>query len=217
MLCSAQRGDQLARHRDYRPVLGGRHPARRVKIDPTMRKVELLPAQFEDRAVALSPVVAPFAAFWRVGNGIFHPLLASSASRYTFGDGRWKGNGFGFGGGRRLREPAISNRNPADNPELDDRRYSDAVARRRGADALFATPHRWEGWRPMSKYDTDIAAWAEEQATALRQRASNALDWENLAEEIEAVGISQKKEIRSRLAVLCQNLLKWQYQHGDRS
>jgi hypothetical protein len=46
----------------------------------------------------------------------------------------------------------------------------------------------------------------------LRRRASNALDWEHLAEEIESLGTSQRSEIRARLKVLLVDLLKWQYQ-----
>ncbi len=64
----------------------------------------------------------------------------------------------------------------------------------------------------MTDYDTDLAAWAIEQAAMLRQRSVNSLDWDNLAEEIEAVGISQKKEVYSRLWRICQHLLKWQFQ-----
>jgi hypothetical protein len=69
----------------------------------------------------------------------------------------------------------------------------------------------------MTAYDSDIAAWAAEQAEALRQRSTNTLDWDNLADEIEGVAASQRKEIRSRLKILCQHLLKWQYQPGQRS
>jgi hypothetical protein len=36
-------------------------------------------------------------------------------------------------------------------------------------------------------YDTDIVLWSEQQAAALRRRAANEIDWENVAEEIEAV------------------------------
>jgi hypothetical protein len=64
----------------------------------------------------------------------------------------------------------------------------------------------------MTDYDTDLAAWAIEQAAMLRQRSVNSLDWENLAEEIEAVGISQKREVYARLRRICQHLLKWQFQ-----
>ena len=66
-------------------------------------------------------------------------------------------------------------------------------------------------------YDTDVAAWAEQQAGLLRRRASGqlpndaGLDWDNLAEEIEGVAASQKREIRSRLKCICQHLLKWRH------
>ena len=40
---------------------------------------------------------------------------------------------------------------------------------------------------PMSDlYGADIVAWAEQQADALRRRAANEIDWENVAEEIES-------------------------------
>ena len=44
----------------------------------------------------------------------------------------------------------------------------------------------------------------------LRRRAPNELDWDNLAEEIEFIGGSQRSETWPRLKVL--HLLKWQYQ-----
>lgn len=69
----------------------------------------------------------------------------------------------------------------------------------------------------MTDYNTDLAAWAVEQATMLRQRSVNSLDWENLAEEIEAVGINQKREVYSRLRRICQHLLKWQFQPEQQS
>ncbi len=39
-------------------------------------------------------------------------------------------------------------------------------------------------------YDQDFVRWTEEQAAALRRAKSSnqALDWENLAEEIESLG-----------------------------
>jgi Domain of unknown function DUF29 len=61
-------------------------------------------------------------------------------------------------------------------------------------------------------YDFDLYAWTQEQASALRRKAHNEIDWGNLAEEIEAVGGSQRREIRSRLVVLLVHLLKWEYQ-----
>ena len=61
-------------------------------------------------------------------------------------------------------------------------------------------------------YESDLYAWTKEQADALRRRASNALDWDNLAEEIESLGTSQRSEVRSRLKVLLVHLLKWKHQ-----
>jgi hypothetical protein len=66
-------------------------------------------------------------------------------------------------------------------------------------------------------YETDIALWAERQADILRRRASNEIDWENVAEEIESLSRTDKREIRSRLAVICEHLLKWQFQPDARS
>ena len=34
-------------------------------------------------------------------------------------------------------------------------------------------------------YDADIMEWSEKQADALRRRAANEIDWDNMAEEIE--------------------------------
>jgi hypothetical protein len=61
-------------------------------------------------------------------------------------------------------------------------------------------------------YERDFFAWTQEQAEKLRARSHNDLDWDNLAEEIESVGRSQKSEIRKRLGVLIQHLLKWEFQ-----
>jgi hypothetical protein len=61
-------------------------------------------------------------------------------------------------------------------------------------------------------YESDLYEWTKEQADALRRRASNALDWDNLAEEIESLGTSQRREIRARLKVLLVHLLKWKHQ-----
>ncbi|WP_442579904.1 DUF29 domain-containing protein [Mesorhizobium sp. ASY16-5R] len=68
-----------------------------------------------------------------------------------------------------------------------------------------------------SLYERDFYAWTQEQAAKLRARTHNDIDWENLAEEIESVGRSERKEIRTRLALLIHHLLKWQFQPGRRS
>ena len=64
-------------------------------------------------------------------------------------------------------------------------------------------------------YDEDFVRWTEAQATRLRRAAdagSNlSLDWLNLAEEIESLGRSQRRELKSRLAILVEHLLKLQF------
>jgi ribosomal protein L29 len=64
----------------------------------------------------------------------------------------------------------------------------------------------------MSKYESDLYAWTREQGELLRKRAGNEIDWDNLAEEIETLGRSERSEIRSRLKVLLVHLLKWRHQ-----
>lgn len=70
-------------------------------------------------------------------------------------------------------------------------------------------------------YDTDFYAWTQDQAAKLRARAAfdhrGDIDWENTAEEIEGVGRSERREIRTRMGVLLQHLLKWRFQPGRRS
>jgi hypothetical protein len=61
-------------------------------------------------------------------------------------------------------------------------------------------------------YDSDFYAWANEQAALLRSGKLSAADIENIAEEIESMGRSEKRELVNRLTVLLIHLLKWQYQ-----
>ena len=48
-------------------------------------------------------------------------------------------------------------------------------------------------------YAEDILTWSEQQAALLRRRSANALDWDNLAEEIEDWGRSQLRAVESHL------------------
>ena len=57
-------------------------------------------------------------------------------------------------------------------------------------------------------YDTDILLWSERQAELLRRRAANALDWDNLAEEIGDVGLSQLRAVESHLVLALLHDLK---------
>ncbi len=68
-----------------------------------------------------------------------------------------------------------------------------------------------------SRYDEDFYAWTQHQATILRSaQCPGELDAQNLAEEVEALGKSQRRELRSRLRVLVMHLLKWCYQPEGR-
>jgi hypothetical protein len=62
------------------------------------------------------------------------------------------------------------------------------------------------------RYETDVAAWANQQAWLIRNRKFELLDIEHLAEEIEDVSKSEQRELASRMAVLIAHLLKWQFQ-----
>jgi Domain of unknown function DUF29 len=65
-------------------------------------------------------------------------------------------------------------------------------------------------------YDTDFYLWANEQAALLRAGRLSEADIENIAEEIESMGRSERRELVSRLTVLFVRLLKWRYQSGLR-
>ena len=59
-------------------------------------------------------------------------------------------------------------------------------------------------------YDRDFFLWTQEQAAALRAaRKSNLpLDWDNLAEEIESLGTSQRTELNSQVRRILRHLFK---------
>lgn len=58
----------------------------------------------------------------------------------------------------------------------------------------------------------DAQAWYVEQAELLRARRFGELDVDVIAEELEDLGRSERRELRSRLAVVLAHLLKWQFQ-----
>jgi len=70
--------------------------------------------------------------------------------------------------------------------------------------------------RPRSGYDEDFALWSAEQAKLVRSGDFGRVDLANVAEEIESVGNSERYEIDSRMEVLLQHLLKWQFQPEKR-
>lgn len=66
-------------------------------------------------------------------------------------------------------------------------------------------------------YDQDFFAWTQRTAELLRAGRFDVVDVEHLAEEIEAMGRSDRRQIESRLAVVLIHLLKWVHQPERRS
>ena len=65
----------------------------------------------------------------------------------------------------------------------------------------------------MGDYDTDTVLWSERQADLLRrlaagERVNNQVDWENVAEEIDSVGRSQRIALASHVRVVLELLMK---------
>ena len=67
------------------------------------------------------------------------------------------------------------------------------------------------------RYERDFHAWTTEQAALLRAGRLSEADVENIAEEIESMGRSEKRELANRLTVLLIHFLKWQVQPERRS
>ncbi|HEY3845841.1 MAG TPA: DUF29 domain-containing protein [Acetobacteraceae bacterium] len=65
----------------------------------------------------------------------------------------------------------------------------------------------------MSDYDTDTVVWSERQADLLRrvaagERVNDQVDWENVAEEIDSVGRSQRLALASHVRMVLELLMK---------
>ncbi len=65
-------------------------------------------------------------------------------------------------------------------------------------------------------YAQDFYAWALKNAELLRQGRLSEIDAVNVAEELESMGKSDKRELLSRLEELLLHLLKWRYQPQQR-
>ncbi|AIE74749.1 MULTISPECIES: DUF29 domain-containing protein [unclassified Synechocystis] len=73
------------------------------------------------------------------------------------------------------------------------------------------------GQQTATLYDTDFNLWIEQTVGQLKQGDWQSLDLENLIEEIESMGRSDRREVKNRLIVLITHLLKWCYQPKKRS
>ena len=66
-------------------------------------------------------------------------------------------------------------------------------------------------------YEQDFYTWSLEQARLVRDGRWDAIDRENVAEEIESLGREQFAKLESALRVLLTHMLKWDHQPARRS
>lgn len=75
-------------------------------------------------------------------------------------------------------------------------------------------------WEKMSDlkqlHETDFNLWIEETKKAIANRDVEAMDWENLWEEIDDMGKSAKRSLESYLELLVAHILKLQYWESER-
>jgi hypothetical protein len=70
---------------------------------------------------------------------------------------------------------------------------------------------------PATEYWADFYSWLMQQAAYVRAGRWEALDRENLAEEIESLGREQFNKLENALRVLMRHMLKWDHQPNQRS
>lgn len=68
---------------------------------------------------------------------------------------------------------------------------------------------------PKTLYEGDFVAWTKQQAEALRAAAHGAtnrpIDWDNVAEEIDSLDRSEKRELDSQIGRIIETLLKVEF------
>ena len=67
------------------------------------------------------------------------------------------------------------------------------------------------------EYEKDYYSWLMKNAGLLRDSRFSEIDADHIAEELEAMGRGEKRELINRLSVFIAHLLKWQYQAVRRS
>ncbi|WP_019498898.1 DUF29 domain-containing protein [Pseudanabaena sp. PCC 6802] len=60
-------------------------------------------------------------------------------------------------------------------------------------------------------YEQDYHLWLSQTVEKLRSQQFSEIDWENLIEELEALGRSERQQLRNRLNTLIEHLLKRLY------
>lgn len=62
------------------------------------------------------------------------------------------------------------------------------------------------------KHEDDFYGWVMQNASLLKQGKFSEADMENIIEEMEAMGRSEKSQLVNRFSILIAHLLKWQFQ-----
>ena len=70
--------------------------------------------------------------------------------------------------------------------------------------------------KPVS-YETDFYTWTQQQGALLRAGRFDAVDRDNLAEEIESLGRSEYDRLVSFYRLILLHMLKWEHQPNHRS
>ena len=71
--------------------------------------------------------------------------------------------------------------------------------------------------RRPTRYEDDLHAWVQEQVALLRAGRVDALDLDNIAEELSDVGSEQYDKLESAVEVLLAHALTWDHQPERRS
>ncbi len=66
-------------------------------------------------------------------------------------------------------------------------------------------------------YEQDFLLWLETTVQQIHMQDLDNLDWENIREELESMGRSEKTALESNLEILLMHLLKYKYQVNKRS
>lgn len=66
-------------------------------------------------------------------------------------------------------------------------------------------------------HDRDFNLWIEKTIEAVKNKDVNNMDWDNLLEEIEDMGASQKRALDSYVQRLIEHILKLKYWHSERT
>ena len=70
--------------------------------------------------------------------------------------------------------------------------------------------------RQKQLYETDYYLWVVETVKQLQNRDFEAIDWENLIEEVSDLGRREKKKLKSLLKRLIEHLLKLKYWQAEK-